>query len=163
MNLTAIESNKNLREEEKVLKYLTTCPKDFIGAFNQTGLTLFYVNSYSSYLFNKAFEELHKKNLIGSNFPVIGYKTKFSNKEVETEYMKLMAKEDISMEDFFNKDYSELSYSGRERQAYYSVKDFKCKKVGDNIILKFCLPMGAYANLFLERIIIDKQGELKLE
>jgi len=82
---------------------------------------------------------------------------------VRETYKKILKKEKIKLIDFKNPHYRELSYPGREKKTFYSVNDFEHKIYSNKIILKFTLPMGVYANLFLDNLIENKKEKSKLE
>jgi len=152
-----------LKNENKIFKQLIKDPQDCIKALNETGLTSFYVNSYSSFLFNIVLDRLIEKRKKISLLPVLGYTISLKNSAIKKEYARLMDKEKISLSDFFNEDHPELSFPGRYRAAFYTVEKLDYEKKRRDVLFSFVLPMGVYANLFLERFIENKSGRFKLE
>lgn len=154
---------KGMNYEKKIFQYLINNPEDYIGALNQTPLLKFMINSYNSYLYNLVLKNLQKKGLSDFDYlPLIGYKTKIKDKRIEEEYIKILRKEKVNLEDYKNNEFPILSYPGRDRKAFYKVTDFDFVFKKDCIILNFNLPMGVYSNLFLESFIQNRTNIYKL-
>lgn len=154
---------------------------DYIGALRKLGkkLVRFYINSYQSWLWNRALVEYFKpryKNFrqveysvgefIFSNeqtqsikFPIVGFLTEFDNKEIMEIYEKLMKKEKINKESFIFRDFPEISSEGNERDILIDLKDLKVKYVKDELhksklkaIVEFSLPAGSYATVVIKKM-----------
>ncbi len=154
---------------------------DYVGALRKLGkkLVRFYVNSYQSWLFNKALYEYLKlkyknyykvdysagefifsdEKIKNFKFPILGFLTEFKDREVEKIYDKLMKTEKVNKEDFIFRDFPEISSEGNEREIIVSLKDLKIKYEDDELhkgkmkaILSFSLPAGSYATLVVKKM-----------
>lgn len=148
---------------------------DYIGALRKLSryILRLYVNSYQSYLFNRALEEYletkYKKyskvsysqgTFIFSNekienkkMPVLGFLTEFKNKQLKEIYKNLMKEEKIKKEDFIIREMPELSSEGVERDLLVEIKDFEITKEDKKTFLvEFSLPPGSYATLVIKKM-----------
>ncbi|MCG2718829.1 MAG: tRNA pseudouridine(13) synthase TruD [Nanoarchaeota archaeon] len=148
---------------------------DYIGALRKLGkhILRFYVNSYQSFLFNKAVEEYLKKKykkyvladylegiFVFSNetiknekIPILGFLTEFKNKEIGKTYERLMKEDKIKKEDFIIRQIPELSSEGNERDLIVDIKDLEITKEDDTTyLLEFVLPPGSYATLAIKKM-----------
>ncbi|MBL7100400.1 MAG: tRNA pseudouridine(13) synthase TruD [Nanoarchaeota archaeon] len=149
--------------------------RDYIGALRKLGKDIlrFYVNSYQSYLFNRAAEEYLKTKyqkyskisysqgiFIFSNeqtknekIPIFGFLTEIKNKKLKEIYEKIMKEDKIKKEDFIIKQIPELSSEGGERNLFVDVKDLKIEKENEKTFLvSFSLPPGSYATIVIKKI-----------
>jgi tRNA pseudouridine13 synthase len=154
---------EELKDEKLIFSYLCGNEKDFVKALDATGLSKLLVNSYSSYLFNKILIEIGEKNKFTKYLPVIGYKTKFTDLSIKKKYFDFLKRDSLNQKDFKNSDYPSLSYGGRDKVAYYVINNFKWSISDADLILEFTLPMGVYANLFLDNLIENTSNGVKLE
>jgi tRNA pseudouridine13 synthase len=159
-----------LKNERKILEYLSKNPKDYIGALRTLGKTLLlFVNAYQSYLFNKILSKKIEEERIfdisegeyfcGLNwysFPdikridgkvpvgkVIGYDT-----ELNEEEKKIMNEEEISNKLFKSKKIPEISCRGDYRAFIVPIKDF----LAENNLISFELPTGSYGTVALSEL-----------
>jgi len=156
-------AKNELFNEKQIFKSLNKNPQDYIGALNQTGLTSLLLNSYSSYLYNIVLNKLIIKNYKFTFLPLVGFKTVFKDSLIKKEYLTLLKKEKVSLSDFRNNLYKELSWEGRDKEAFYIIDNFDFTINKNKIILEFSLPMGVYANLFLNNLFKNKLKDKKLE
>jgi tRNA pseudouridine13 synthase len=161
--LDVLNKSDSMKDEKEIISHLVSHPSDYLGAINKTPLTNFFIGSYSSYLFNLVLLEILKDKKRVKNLPLPGYKTLLRDKYIRNKYLKILKAEGIKIKQFFNKEHKELCYPGRIRQAFYNISDLKYKLKKKNLILEFSLPMGVYANLFLNNVIKNKLKDEKLE
>ena len=92
--------------------------------------------------------------------PVIGFGTELERNETGKTINKIMKGEKINERDFIIRQIPELSSEGTERNAFIKISDFQIiKKEEDElnqnkkkIIVKFSLPKGCYATVFIENL-----------
>lgn len=143
-------------------------PNDFIGAIKTLDKRLIslYINSYQSYLWNKAASEYLKsilkkseykeyeslifptKKLKNIQIPLISFDTEFKNKEIKAIYEKLLKQEKIELHDFITKQFPDQLPITTLRDLIIKVRDFKYK----NNKLTFQLPKGSYATILIKHI-----------
>jgi len=149
--------------------------RDYIGSLRKLGkyILRIYVNSYQSYLFNRALEEYFKtkykkyskvsysqgtfifseEQLKNEKIPLLGFLTEFKNKELEKIYKTLMKEEKIKQEDFIIKQIPELSSEGNERSLLVDIKDLEIKKEDTKtFLIEFSLPPGSYATIAIKKM-----------
>ena len=158
-------SNKNIKIGKALLKrdYRELCEllelknKEEIFRFDRKILR-FALNSYQSYIFNKATKEYLKEYKSGT-LPLINFDTKFKNKVIESIYTDIMEKERIKKEDFIFREMPFLIGESKERKIFVSVKSFKYKYGKDELnkgkikcTLEFVLPKGSYGTLFVKNL-----------
>jgi len=158
-----IKNMEYFKQEKKILQHLISKETDYIGAINKINLATFFVNSYGSYLFNIILKNLIDSKIEPDYLPAPGYAINLNNDQVKKEYLKVLNKEGIKLEDFKNGNYKFLSYQGRIKEAFYKIEDFDFRVENSSIVLEFSLPMGVYANLFLEHIFENKSKKSKIE
>jgi len=158
-----VKDNPDLDYEKKIFNHLMVQNDDYEGAVNKIKIFNFCVNSYSSYLFNKILINLIDRKIEIDYLPLIGYAINLNNELIRLEYEKIFQSEGITKDNFKNICHANLSFPGRVREAFYKVDDFKFEVRDNSIVLEFSLPMGVYANLFLEQIIKNKSRKNKLE
>ncbi len=163
---------KNLRNERTVIEYLSRYD-NYANALRKLprGILLMFVHSVQSLIFNNALQDRieaedldsHircKKNFYG--FPdigtvgregdfalgsIVGYATK---DEAISDYEKeQMEKIGIAREDFKVKGIPELGSKGSFRVILAPVKNVSHESEGNNATIKFSLPSGSYATIFL--------------
>jgi tRNA pseudouridine13 synthase len=149
--------------------------RDYIGSLRKLGkhILRIYVNSYQSYLFNRALEEYlrtkYKKYCLADysqgtfvfsdeqikneKIPLVGFLTNFENKEIEKIYKTLMKEEKIKKEDFLIREIPELNSEGNERNLLVEVKDLEIKKEDKTTyMVSFTLPPGSYATIVIKKM-----------
>jgi len=154
---------------------------DYIGALRKLGkkLVRFYINSYQSWIWNRALVEYFKLKykkykkvdysageFIFSNekiknvkFPILGFLTEFENKEIKEIYDKIIKKERIKKENFIFRDFPEISSEGNERDIIVRLDDLEVKYKEDELhkgklkaILEFSLKPGSYATIVVKKM-----------
>ena len=134
----------------------------------------FYIQAYQSYIYNKTLslsfdygEELFSakdgdvcfdRNYILGKFqndpsqrlaiPLVGH-SYFKKTRFDFYIQKILEEEEVSLNDFFIKDFQEISVEGGFRNAVIQCNDFE---TNDNIV-KFNLSRGSYATIVLREIL----------
>ena len=134
----------------------------------------FYIQAYQSYIYNKTLslafeygEELFSakegdvcfdRNYILGKFqndplqklaiPLVGH-SYFKKTRFDFYIQKILEEEEVSLNDFFIKDFQEISVEGGFRNAVILCNDFE---TSDNIV-KFNLSRGSYATIILREIL----------
>lgn len=160
-------SGKNVSMGKALLKrdYQSLCNlldlknKDELFNFDQRILR-FALNSFQSYIFNKAVKEyLSKTKTKSGSLPLINFDTKFRNKAIEKIYTKLLDEEKIKKENFLFREMPFLVSEGSERKIFVSIKNFKYKYGKDELnknklkcTLWFRLPKGSYGTLVVKKL-----------
>ena len=134
----------------------------------------FYIQAYQSYIYNKTLslsfdygEELFSakdgdvcfdRNYILGKFqndpsqrlaiPLVGH-SYFKKTRFDFYIQKILEEEQVSLNDFFIKDFQEISVEGGFRNAAIQCNDFE---TNDNIV-KFNLSRGSYATIVLREIL----------
>ena len=134
----------------------------------------FYIQAYQSYIYNKTLslafdygEELFSakegdvcfdRNYILGKFqndplqklaiPLVGH-SYFKKTRFDFYIQKILEEEEVSINDFFIKDFQEISVEGGFRNAVILCNDFE---TSDNIV-KFNLSRGSYATIILREIL----------
>ena len=134
----------------------------------------FYIQAYQSYIYNKTLslafdygEELFSakegdvcfdRNYILGKFqndplqklaiPLVGH-SYFKKTRFDFYIQKILDEEEVSLNDFFIKDFQEISIEGGFRNAIIQCNNFQ---INDNIV-KFHLSRGSYATIILREIL----------
>ena len=134
----------------------------------------FYIQAYQSYIYNKTLslafeygEELFSakegdvcfdRNYILGKFqndplqklaiPLVGH-SYFKKTRFDFYIQKILEEEEVSLNDFFIKDFQEISVEGGFRNAVILCNDFE---TSDNIV-KFNLSRGSYSTIILREIL----------
>jgi len=111
----------------------------------------FFVNSYQSFLFNEALNELIKKGKKAGKTAIFGFGTGINNAIVK----KIAAREGITPESF---RFSELGFScsGSTRDAFIKLAGLTYSSEGDTVRLGFSLPKGSYATVLINELRGDQ-------
>lgn len=164
-----------LKEERNVISRLSQ-EKDYPKALRSItrGILIMFIHAVESYIFNMTLEERIKANDFKTNAmcgadsygfpddgkisesgpfslaPLVGYNT---NDTYITDYEKsVMQKMGITKESFKIKSMPELSMKGDMRVLVTSVKDIGHNTIDEGIKLKFSIPGGSYATIFMNEI-----------
>ena len=134
----------------------------------------FYIQAYQSYIYNKTLslafdygEDLFSakegdvcfdRNYILGKFqndpsqrltiPLVGH-SYFKKTRFDFYIQKILEEEEVSLNDFFIKDFQEISVEGGFRNAVIQCNDFE---TNDNVV-KFNLSRGSYATIVLREIL----------
>jgi len=166
---------KYLKLERAMLRHLAHYSADYAGALRTLprGIAIMFIHAVQSSIFNEELEERIRNNDFATEqyctansygfpdlssiasageFPIvelIGYNTDRLN-----EYQKeILERMQLKPQDFKIKSMPELSMKGTPRALLTSVKDIDYKIANDQITLKFSLPSGSYATVFLNEIM----------
>lgn len=149
--------------------------RDYIGALRTLGkhILRIYLNSYQSYLFNRAIEEylrtkykncsiadysqgifvFSNEQIENEKIPILGFLTEFKNKELEKIYKTLMKEDKIKKEDFIMKEMPEINSEGGERDMFVEIKNLEIKKEDKKtFLIEFSLPPGSYATIVVKKM-----------
>jgi len=155
-----------LINNDKINNYLKNNPNDYIGALKTLDkyLLSLYVNAFQAYLWNEVAKSIiiktHKKYIIyenllfverpKSNFiiPLISYDTKFKNNFIKDFYIELLKKENISLVNYFIREFPNITFKTSSRPLFVKVKSLKVYK--DHI--EFDLPKGSFATVFIKNL-----------
>ena len=127
----------------------------------------FYFHSYQSYLFNLVLSKylsnydsvkvpyslgnfvFLKKEIKNLKIPLVNFDTKLKGKIGEL-YKKILKKEKLNLSSFLIRSHPFLVSDTQERDAFVKVIDLSQKKG----YLYFSLPKGAYATLFIKKLLL---------
>lgn len=154
---------RRLNYERAVLHYLHKTPRDFAGALRQLPrkLSMMFVHSCQSYLFNKVLSNLLKEgeNLKSRKIPLFGYQSSLSRGKLGEIERYVLEGEGVQLKDFWIKSMPELSSRGSMRDACIST-DVKLKTCQDELnagkhafVAEFALPKGSYATVVMREFL----------
>jgi tRNA pseudouridine13 synthase len=156
---------KQYRYEKALLYHLTKNPDDYKGALKRLpeGLQRLFIHAYQSWVYNRTLSQLLDEGWDEKDYeiPLVGYKTELKDNEVENRIKEILEEEGISQEDFRLQDFPELRSEGSYRQAFARFRNFEILEIEEDDLnmtknkmrLKFDLPKGAYATVFLREIM----------
>ncbi|MDE1856360.1 MAG: tRNA pseudouridine(13) synthase TruD [Candidatus Micrarchaeota archaeon] len=168
-----------LKLERTVLYYLSKEGRDFAKAMRSIprGISIMFIHAVEALVFNCALEMMVKEENFkdaklhcGLNFygfpdatrvseeaaalpilPLIGYETKEGHiSEYEEEVLDKLG---IKPADFKISSMPELSMRGAYRPALSTFKDFSSTEAEGSVNVRFSLPSGSYATVFIGEII----------
>lgn len=146
------------RDYKTLLRLLELKNKEELFKFDKKILR-FSLNSYQSYVFNKALKECLDKKIKINELPLINFDTKFKNKTIEKIYNKILEKDKIKKEDFIFREMPFLVSEGKERNIFSKVNNFKYKYSKDELnknklkcTLSFYLNKGSYGTLVVKKL-----------
>jgi len=175
-NASVIETiPKSMDIEISILKKLSET-NDMKSAIRSISLQMrrFYIQAYQSYIFNKTLslafdygEDLlnpkegdvcFDRNYTLGKFqndpyqrlaiPLVGH-SYFPKTRFDFYIQKILKEEEVSIQDFFIKDFQEISIEGGFRNSLIQCNDFEI----NNDIVKFNLSRGSYATIVLREIL----------
>ncbi len=140
-------AEKIAESQDKVREHLEEKEKDYVGALRNIPKKILriYVHAYQSLLWNKMAEKIEDD----IDLPIIGFGTEFEDYKVEKIAQDLMDEEGIDYRDFIIREIPELSAEGGERRVFVDVEDLEIEKKENKIELRFFLPKGSYATVFV--------------
>ncbi|PSG99425.1 MAG: tRNA pseudouridine(13) synthase TruD [Nanohaloarchaea archaeon SW_7_43_1] len=153
------------RYEKALLYHLTKNPGDYKGAIKRLpdGLQQLFVHAYQSWVFNRALSQLVENGWYEPEYeiPLVGYKTDLKDGKPENLIEKVLEEENVSQEDFRLQNFPDLRSEGTYRRAFADFRNFDVLEIGEDnlnmnmnkMTVKFDLPKGAYATVFLREIM----------
>jgi len=149
--------------EEKVKDKIENNKNDYVGALRAIDrkLLLMYIHSYSSWIWNKAAEELLKKGQKEQiTIPLLGFSTELGEDEASKTIKKIMNEEKITQRDFIIRPIPELTCTGDTRELYAEAEDLEVVEQGNDdfnegkkkIRIKFKLKKGIYATEYIKQV-----------
>lgn len=156
---------KQYRYEKALLYHLTKNPEDYRGAIKRLpeGLQRLFIHSYQSWVYNRALSQLLDEGWYDEAYeiPLVGYKTDLKDNRPENLIREILEEENVSQEDFRLQDFPELRSEGTYRRAFGDFRNFEILRVDEDdlnmtknrMTVKFDLPKGSYATVFLREIM----------
>ena len=153
------------RYEKALLYHLTKNPGDYKGAIKRLpdGLQQLFIHAYQSWVFNRALSQLIKDGWYEPEYevPLVGYKTDLKDGKPENLIEEILEEENVSQEDFRLQNFPDLRSEGTYRRAFADFRNFDVLEIGEDnlnmnmnkMTVKFDLPKGAYATVFLREIM----------
>ncbi len=149
--------------ERIMLEHLLDHEGDYYGAFMRLplGLRRMFVNAVQSYVFNEVLRLMIKDGVCAGNLkiPIVGYLygKRIIEGKADKYVNRVLRKEKIQPEMFRLQDFPELSSEGGHRVAFEKFYDFEIVSVENDekflgkskVVLRFSLPKGCYATVFL--------------
>lgn len=129
------------------LDYLKEMPNDYVGALKKIPKTvlIMYIHAYQSLLWNEYAPLIEEDEI-----PLLGFGTVLNEKE-SLVIDPIVKREEISLRDFINNSFPELSLDGSSRvksistKIEYKIDTDELNKEKKKMIIKFFLPKGCYA------------------
>lgn len=153
------------RYEKALLYHLTKNPGDYKGALKRLpdGLQQLFVHAYQSWIFNRVLSRLIQDGWYEPEYeiPLVGYKTDLKDGKPENMIEEILEEEEVSQEDFRLQSFPDLRSEGTYRRAFADFRNFSVLGVDEDdlsmstnkMTVKFDLPKGAYATVFLREIM----------
>jgi len=164
---TAERFPKQFRYEKSLLYHLTKNPEDYQGAIKRLpeGLQTLFIHAYQSWVFNRALSKLIEEDWFDPEYeiPLVGYKTDLKDNRPENIVKEILEEEEVSQEDFRLQEFPELRSEGTYRRAFADFRNFEVIDIEEDdlnmaqnkMTVKFDLPKGSYATVFLREIMKD--------
>ncbi|QKQ98581.1 tRNA pseudouridine(13) synthase TruD [Candidatus Nanohaloarchaea archaeon] len=155
---------KKYRYEKTLLYHLTKHPEDYQGAIKRLpeGLQTLFIHAYQSWVYNRVLSQLLADGWYEEDYeiPLVGYKTDLKDEKPENLMEEVLEEEGVSQDDFRLSDLPELRSEGSYRRAFADFRNFEILDIGDDSLnmaknkmtVKFDLPKGSYATVFLREI-----------
>lgn len=156
---------KQYRYEKALLYHLTKNPDDYKGAIKRLpeGLQQLFVHAYQSWVYNRVLSRLLEDDWFDPEYeiPLVGYKTELKDEKAENMIKEVLEEEGVSQEDFRLQDFPELRSEGTYRRAFADFRNFEVLEIDEDDLnmtknrmrVKFDLPKGSYATVFLREIM----------
>ena len=154
------------RTEKTLLYHLTKNPEDYKGAIKRLpeGLQNLFIHAYQSWIFNKTLSRLLEQDWEEKKYeiPLVGYKTDLEkDNKPENIIQEILQHEEVKQEYFRLQEMPELRSEGTYRRAFADFRNFEILEVEDDdlnmtknkMTVKFDLPKGCYATVFLREIM----------
>jgi tRNA pseudouridine13 synthase len=159
---------KQNRYEKALLYHLTKNPEDYSGAIKRLpeGLQQLFIHAYQSWVFNRTLSRLLEEGWYEEKYeiPLVGFKTDLKDGRPENIIEEILDEEGVSQEDFRLQEMPELRSEGTYRRAFADYRNFSVLETGEDDLnmsknkmrLKFDLPKGAYATVFMREIMKNR-------
>ncbi len=156
---------EHFRYEKALLYHLTKNPGDYQGAIKRLpeGLQTLFIHAYQSWVFNRALSKLIEEDWFDPEYeiPLVGYKTDLKDNRPENLVAEVLEEENVSQEDFRLQEFPELRSEGTYRRVFADFRNFEVLDIDSDdlnmnqnkMTVKFDLPKGAYATVFLREIM----------
>ncbi|MFT4867931.1 MAG: tRNA pseudouridine13 synthase [Candidatus Nanohaloarchaea archaeon] len=156
------------RYEKALLYHLTKNPGDYKGAIKRLpdGLQQLFIHAYQSWIFNRVLSRLIEDGWYEPEYeiPLVGYKTDLKDGKPENMIEEIMEEENVSQEDFRLQNFPDLRSEGTYRRAFADFRNFEVLDLDEDdlnmnmnkMTVKFDLPKGAYATVFLREIMKNR-------
>ena len=156
---------KQYRYEKALLYHLTKNPEDYKGAIKRLpeGLQQLFVHAYQSWVYNRVLSKLLEDDWFDPEYelPLVGYKTELKDEKPENMIKEVLEEEGVDQEDFRLQDFPELRSEGTYRRAFADFRNFEVLDIDEDdlnmtknrMTVKFDLPKGSYATVFLREIM----------
>ncbi|MFQ3308324.1 MAG: tRNA pseudouridine13 synthase [Candidatus Nanohaloarchaea archaeon] len=156
------------RYEKTLLYHLNKNPEDYKGALKRLpeDLQMLFIHAYQSWVFNRALSQLIEDEWHEPEYeiPLVGYKTDLKDNKPEQIIQEILEEEGVSQEDFRLQEFPELRSEGSYRRAFADYRNFEIMDIGDDdlnmtknaMTVRFDLPKGCYATVFLREIMKNK-------
>lgn len=153
------------RYEKALLYHLTKNPGDYKGAIKRLpdGLQELFIHAYQSWIFNRVLSQLLDEEWFDPEYeiPLVGFKTDLKDNRPENLTEEILEEEGVSQEDFRLQDFPELRSEGTHRRAFADFRNFEILDISDDdlnmnrnkMTVKFDLPKGSYATVFLREVM----------
>lgn len=153
------------RYEKALLYHLTKNPEDYKGAIKRLpdGLQQLFIHAYQSWVYNRVLSQLIEEEWYEPEYeiPLVGYKTDLKDGKPENKIKEVLEEENVSQEDFRLQDFPDLRSEGTYRRAFADFRNFEVLSISEDdlnmnmnkMTVKFDLPKGAYATVFLREIM----------
>ena len=148
--------------ERMMIEHLLACEGDYYGAFMRLpfGLRRMFVSAVQSYVFNEALRMMIDDDVVDADLEIaiVGYLygKRIVDSAADMYVERVLRRERIEPGMFRLKDVSKLSSEGCYRRAFEKFHDFEIvsagkddKFGGSKVVLRFSLPKGCYATVFL--------------
>ncbi|MFB6199712.1 MAG: tRNA pseudouridine(13) synthase TruD [Candidatus Nanohaloarchaea archaeon] len=150
--------------EKALLYHLTKNEGDYKGALKRLpeGLQQLFIHAYQSWIFNRTLSRLLEEGWEEKEYeiPLVGYKTDLKDNRPENITEEVLEEEGVEQEDFRLQDYPDLRSEGTYRRAFADFRNFEILDIesddlnmnSNKMTVKFDLPKGSYATVFLREI-----------
>lgn len=159
---------ESYRYEKTLIYHLNKNPEDYKGALKRLpeGLQNLFIHAYQSWVFNRALSQLLEDGWYEEKYeiPLVGYKTDLKDNKPENIIKETLNEEGVEQEDFRLQEFPELRSKGSYRRAFADFRNFEIIEIGEDDLnmtknamdVKFDLPKGCYATVFLREIMKNK-------
>ncbi|MBC5793098.1 MAG: tRNA pseudouridine(13) synthase TruD [Nanohaloarchaea archaeon] len=153
------------RYEKALLYHITKNEGDYKGAIKRLpeGLQQLFVHAYQSWVFNRVLSKLLEEDWFDPEYeiPLVGFKTDLKDNKPENMIEEVLEEEGVKQEDFRLQDFPELRSEGTYRRAFADFRNFEVLEIEDDdlnmnknkMTVKFDLPKGSYATVFLRELM----------